>query len=314
MTASKPILVAGEINVDWVFGDLTAMPAPNTEVLARDFHQVPGSSAMICAMGMARLGEDVAFVGCAGRDERGDFCIDALRAAGIDTSAVCRNAALTTGVTVSLSTRVDRALVTLPGAIGALTGDAVDDALLARSRHLHVSSIYLQNALRPQLADLFARAKAAGLTTSLDPGFDPSARWDDGIAWPALLQHVDVFLPNAREACAIAHVDDVTDAFKAFANGTTHLVIKCGADGARYWPAGGEVVSASTRAAGGVHDSTGAGDSFDAGFLHAWLAGLPPSQCLAWGNACGSLSMRALGGTGSQPDATEVAAWLGATA
>ncbi|HEX7341348.1 MAG TPA: sugar kinase [Rhodanobacteraceae bacterium] len=310
MTSAKPILVAGEINVDWVFGGLAAMPAPDAEVLAESFRQVPGSSSMICAMGMARLGDAVSFVGCAGADARGAFCIDAMRSAGIDVAAVRSDAALETGITVSLSTLEDRALVTLPGSIGALTVDAVDDGLLAGARHLHVSSLYLQRGLRPQLAEWFARARAAGLTTSLDPGFDPAQRWDDGIDWSVLLQQVDVFLPNRREACAITHCEDAETALRALANGTTRIVIKCAGDGALSLDDDGMPLRESTRPSTGACDSTGAGDSFDAGFLHAWLAGLSVRDCLRWGNACGSLSMRGIGGTTCQPDVTEVETWL----
>jgi sugar/nucleoside kinase (ribokinase family) len=53
-------------------------------------------------------------------------------------------------------------------------------------------------------------------------------------------------------------------------------------------------------------DTTGAGDSFDAGFLHAWLEGRPLRECLRWGAACGSLSTRGLGGTSRQATVEEV--------
>ena len=58
-------------------------------------------------------------------------------------------------------------------------------------------------------------------------------------------------------------------------------------------------------------DTTGAGDSFDAGFLHAWLEGRPVVDCLRWGAACGALSTRALGGTGRQADRAEVERMVG---
>jgi sugar/nucleoside kinase (ribokinase family) len=307
---TKPILVAGEINVDWVFGGCTAMPAPDTEILAENFREVPGSSSMICAIGLARLGESVAFAGCIGDDARGTFCVDALRKAGIDTMAVRRDPALATGITVALSSASDRALVTFPGSIVALEAAHIADALLASARHLHVASIYLQERLRPQLGELFARAYAAGLTTSLDPGFDPSGRWDDGDDWPALLRHVDVFLPNRREACAIAHRDDPEAALRTLANGRTRVVIKCADAGALTLDDDAALVSAATRPAPGMRDSTGAGDSFDAGFLHCWLAGKPLDECLQWGNACGALSMRGIGGTERQADTDEVKGWL----
>ncbi len=310
MSSDKPVLVAGEMNVDWVFSGCTAMPAPDTEVLADGFREVPGSSSMICAMGLARLGTRVMFVGRIGADARGEFCVDVLRKAGIDTTGVRRDPALATGITVALSSATDRALVTFPGSIAALDAGDVDAALLARARHLHVASIYLQRRLRPHLGELLARAHAAGVSTSLDPGFDPAGRWDDGDDWPALLRHVDVFLPNRREACAIAHRDDVDAALAALANGTTRIVVKCAGDGAVMQDANGSRLQVSTRSLVDMRDGTGAGDSFDAGFLHGWLAGRPLRECLLWGNACGSLSMRGIGGTERQADMDEVKGWL----
>jgi sugar/nucleoside kinase (ribokinase family) len=306
----KRVLVAGEINVDLVFGGCSAMPQPDTEILAQSFRQVPGSSSMICAIGLSRLGQPVRFAGCAGDDAHGAFCIGAMREAGIDVEAVTRRADLVTGVTVAISTASDRALVTCAGSIGALTAEDIDDALLARADHLHVSSFYLQSGLRPRLTALMQRARSADLTTSLDPGFDPAQRWREGNEWPTPLEAVDVFLPSRREALAISGMDDVEAALQWLDDRGTRSVIKCGPDGAVTRDDAGALLHVAPRPPERFLDATGAGDSFDAGFLHAWLAERPLRECLRWGNACGSLSTRGIGGTACQPDAPEVQAWL----
>ncbi|ODU66484.1 MAG: carbohydrate kinase [Rhodanobacter sp. SCN 65-17] len=299
----KPALVAGEINADLIFAGCEGVPAFGREILATDFRQGPGSSSMICAMGLARLGESVSFAGIAGQDSWGDYCVDALASCGIDTAAVRRDASLRTGVTVALSAAHDRALVTFPGAIAALHADAIDDALLAQHGHLHVASYYLQDALRPGLPDLFARARALGLTVSLDPGFDPSRRWDVGVS--DLLPLVDLFLPNAMEACAITGADTPLRALTALSNGHTRIVIKCGSDGCLSHDGDGQPVTVPAFPVEAL-DSTGAGDSFDAGFLHAWRRGLALPECLRWGSVCGALSTRGIGGTAAQATADEV--------
>lgn len=305
---ARRVLVVGEINVDLVLKGLHAEPVPGQEVLADDFLMTPGSSSMICAMGLARLGNAVAFHGKLGDDAWGRYCRDALSGAGIDVASLCPDASLRTGVTVSLSTPRDRALVTFPGAIAALRADEVSDELLRGATHLHVSSFYLQKALRPGIRALFARARAIGLTTSLDPGFDPDRDWGDDLR--GVLTEVDLFLPNEEELRALTGSDDVREALASLDNGRTRIVVKRGRQGCAALQ-DGVWLDAPAFAVDAV-DSTGAGDSFDAGFLHAWLRGLPLRECMRWGSACGSLSTRGIGGTTRQATAAEAEALLAA--
>lgn len=299
----KRILVAGELNADLVFRDCQSYPMPGHEVLAEDARLVPGSSSMICAMGLARLGDLVAFVGKVGADGWGGFCVSALQDAGIDVAAVRRDANLRTGITASFSTSTDRALVTFAGAAGALRAGDIDDALLAGADHLHVSSYYLQSALRPDLKALFARAGELGLSTSLDPGFDPEQRW--GNEWPCLLSEVDLFFPNDVELVGISGCESMLDAMHALDNGRTRIVVKRGRHGCAMLDGAGKLIESPAFAVDAV-DSTGAGDSFDAGFLHAWLRDFPLAEAMRWGNACGALSTRGVGGTAQQADVDEV--------
>ncbi|MBS0566311.1 MAG: carbohydrate kinase family protein [Proteobacteria bacterium] len=302
----KRVVVAGEINVDLIFTGVSELPRFGRETLAQTYAQCPGSSSMILAMGLARLGDPVRFVGRCGDDAFGRLCIDALRERGVDTTAVIAGNGLRTGVTVVMSSRTDRALLTWPGAIAELTAEDLSDDVLADAQHLHVSSYYLQTKLRPQLNELFARAHAAGLTTSLDPGSDPEQRW--GRELIDLLHNVDVFMPNGSEACAISGTDTPEEALQALDNGRTRIVIKLGSRGATTLDAGKTLFAAAyaTQAA----DTTGAGDSFNSGFLHAWLRDRPVLDCLRWGNACGGLSTRGIGGTATQGTAEEALALI----
>ncbi|HEX7935958.1 MAG TPA: sugar kinase [Paraburkholderia sp.] len=302
----KRVVIAGEINVDLIFTGVPALPRFGHETLAEAYVQCPGSSSMILAMGLSRLGDPVHFVGCCGNDAFGWFCIEALRERGVDTAAVIPDDDLRTGVTVAMSSRVDRALLTWPGAIAELTAEDISDAILAGAQHLHVSSYYLQAKLRPQLGELFARARAQGLTTSLDPGSDPERRWGHELI--DVLRHVDLFLPNQSEACAISGTGTPEEALHALANGSTRIVVKAGSRGAMTLD-GDEILFAAAYATQAI-DTTGAGDSFNAGFLHAWLRDLPMLDCLRWGNACGSLSTRGIGGTAAQGTTDEALALI----
>jgi sugar/nucleoside kinase (ribokinase family) len=265
---------------------------------------VVGGSAAIVACGAAKLGLRTAFVGAVGGDSFGEFMLGSLKELGVDVSTCRVDAEASTGVTVILSRPDDRAILTYPGAIRGLTADDVDTDLVRGARHLHVSSYFLQPALRPGLPRLFRNAHAAGATVSVDPNWDPDESWDGGLA--ALLAEVDLFLPNEAEATTISGEPDAQRAAAALvASGPATVAVKLGARGALVVKGRSTIRAQAPEAA--VVDATGAGDSFDAGFLAGILAGRSLEDSLALGCACGALSTRAVGGTTAQPTLDE--AW-----
>jgi sugar/nucleoside kinase (ribokinase family) len=157
---------------------------------------------------------------------------------------------------------------------------------------VHVASYYLQRALQPGVADLLRQARAGGATTSLDPGWDPADRWDGGLA--AALRETDVQLVNEAEAARIAD------------HGVATCAVKLGAAGALL-RRGGEEVRVDAPAAE-VVDTIGAGDSFGAGLLCGLLGGASTEEALRLAVACGSLSVRAAGGTDGQATLAEALA------
>ena len=296
------ILIAGEMNPDLVLRNASAFPEPGKEVLVDDLLMTVGGSSANCAVGLARLGNQVSFVTKIGQDVWGDFCLESMKAEGVDTSLIIRDAGLKTGITVAVTSIKERAFITYLGSIAALQPEDVPEAQFGSFRHFHVGGYYLQDALRPGLKGLFAAAHRHGLTTSLDCGYDPSEKWGPDIL--DTLAEVDVFLPNESEICAIARRRDPIEGLRALSGGPTLVVAKLGRDGCASLD-GGQlrfVPSIPVR----VVDTTGAGDSFDAGFLHAWLRRRRLEECLQFGAACGALSTRGMGGTTTQPTAHEV--------
>jgi len=298
----KTVLVVGEINVDLIFQGYDSFPAPGKEVLVDDFVITLGSASAICAMGLARLGRPVAFLSKVGADTWGAYCLDTMRAAGIDVARVVRDPSLKTGVTAAITSPRDRALVSFLGSIRALRAEDVTDGVFRGFQHLHVSSYFLQEGLRPGLRDVLARAGAAGLTTSLDPGFDPAERWERDLL--ETLDEVDLFFPNEVELRALTGEDLILEGLRRLDNPRTRTVVKLGARGCATLEKGALVEAGAFPVE--TVDTTGAGDSFNAGFLHAWLEGMPIETCLRYGVACGSLSTRGLGGTSRQAAAAEV--------
>jgi sugar/nucleoside kinase (ribokinase family) len=301
------LLVVGELNADIVVTDPDPVPAfGQAERIVEGVRLTLGSSSAITACGAARLGLAVFFVGVVGDDALGRFVLDSLAARGVDTSA-CRAApARATGASVILGNGTDRAILTAIGTIADTRASDVPDALLARARHLHVGSLFLQPGLAVDVPTLFAAARASGATTSLDPNWDPSETWDGGFA--AALAETDVVLPNQAEAIRLTGTAGVERAALRLAGERRIAVVKRGSAGA-IAAVGGTIHRAGARTVVPV-DTTGAGDSFDAGFIAARLDGRSVDDALAYAVACGSLSTRAAGGTEGQPTRDEVAAWL----
>jgi sugar/nucleoside kinase (ribokinase family) len=289
------LLVVGDCNPDLLLVGSDVVPEfGQREKLVETAQLVVGGSAAIAACGAARLGLDTAFVGAVGRDLLGTFMLDALADRGVDVSGCGADPDRATGITVALVRGDDRAILTAPGAIPLLTAAAVDRDLLRASRHLHVASFHLLDGLRPGLEGLVAEAQSAGLSVSLDPQGDPGG--GDTALLARLAAQVDVLFLNEQEDAALDSA------------GCPLVVVKRGARGAlARMPAG--AVEAAPPAVEAV-DATGAGDSFDAGFLAARLAGAGVADALAFACACGALSTRALGGTAAQATMAEARAAL----
>jgi sugar/nucleoside kinase (ribokinase family) len=192
------------------------------------------------------------------------------------------------------------------GTIGAFEVDTVPVALLERARHLHSGGYFMQETSRDRLPRFFADARKRGLTTSFDTNWDPTERWDDGVL--DLLRAADIFFPNEAEACRIARVDDPEEAARALVasgsagrtDGGPLVVVKRGANGALACGAGQPLVRMAAMPFDPV-DTTGAGDSFNAGFLRAWLDGAGVEESLEFAAACGAISTGEVGGVDGQP-------------
>jgi sugar/nucleoside kinase (ribokinase family) len=296
------LLVLGDANPDLVLTGDVEPAFGQAERLVEEARLTVGGSGAIVATGAARLGLRVGFCGVVGDDPFGRFLGDELERRGVEVSGLVVDAARPTGVTVVLARPDDRAILTHAGTIADLRIDLIDRARLERARHVHVSSYFLQKSLAPELPALFGRVRAGGATTSVDPNWDPSGRWDGGLS--ELLGHIDVFLPNATEASRIAGIDELDDAVLALAERAGVVVAKAGAGGAI--AAHGERLVRAAAPTIDALDTTGAGDAFDAGYVASMLADDPLERSLAIANACGALSTRAVGGVDAQPTMDEV--------
>ena len=288
------VTIAGELNLDLILYGLPEQLLPERELLSDRMMLTLGSSSAIVAHNLATLGSRVGFQSRIGDDPLGQIAIERLQQGGVDVSLVRRvRSSTTTGLTVILHHEAYRNILTYAGTIAETCWEDLDLNYLSDSLHFHFSSYYLQRSLRPRVGELFRYLKSKGLTISLDTNDDPDDRWAGGLH--ELLGYVDVFLPNEREACKVAGTEDLDAGIEKLSKLVPLVVVKVGSKGAiaqrgseRFTSPPQEVVAI---------DTIGAGDSFDAGFLHEYVQGSDLAMCLASANRAGAFSTTRPGGT-----------------
>jgi len=307
-TALKPfdITIAGETNLDLIFYGLPEQMPVERELLGSGFQVTLGGSSSILAHNLAMLGNRVGFISQVGRDEMGQIALTRLGESGVDLTQVTCQEGLGTGVTVVLPHGTHRHILTYLGAMAEMKVADLDLAYLTSARHFHLSSLFLQTGLQPDLPELFAKLKRAGMTLSLDTNDDPTDTWAGVL--DQLLSRIDVLLPNEDEIKRITRKPTLELALDALAPRVPLIVVKCGSRGAvvqqgssRNWVAPVLVQPV---------DTIGAGDSFNAGFLSFYLKGEHPLRAAAMGNVAGALSTLKSGGTEAYRDGSLREAFL----
>ena len=288
------VTVVGELNLDLILYGLPEKLEPERELLANRLALTLGSSSAIFAHNLSVLGSKVGFISRIGDDPLGQIALDRLAAGGVDASRVRKvSGPTTTGLTVILPRTDCRNILTYPGTMDEMCFEDLDLGYLTDSKHFHLSSFFLHRSLRARIPELFEKMKQKGLTTSLDTNDDPEDRWNNDLF--DVLKYVDVFLANEREAKKIARTDNLEAAISALSSRVPILVVKLGAEGALARGPSGEVRCPALKVE--VVDPVGAGDSFDAGFIHQYVRGAALADCVAYGNTAGAFSTTRPGGT-----------------
>ena len=296
------VALFGDSFVDHVLSGFPRWPQPGEEAFANSYFREAGGGAVNTACALARLGRKTALFSAAGRED-GDWLADRIEAFGVDTSLM-RRSELPTGLTVAISSPEERAFFTYRGVNSELDGLLRDASIcrqLAEARHVHFAFA----PERETALAAFEKLRAAGCAISLDTGWHEDWLRDPG-NFDVILQTTAVF-PNEREAALLSgekNPDAMLDFFRR--RGASCVAIKLGRKGAIMLQAGVTYQCGSFDVE--AVDTTGAGDAFDAGFIHAALDGRPPQDCLEMACLCGALSTRSAGALRALPSREELEA------
>ncbi|WP_026421567.1 carbohydrate kinase family protein [Actinokineospora inagensis] len=244
-----------------------------------------GGAAANAAAWLAHLGESVTLVSRVGGDAAAAHAKAELSAHGVHCAFTVDESAATGCVVLLVDATGQRTMFPDRGANALLR--STDLPALDGAKHLHLSGyVLLDSATRRAGVDILTAARAAGLTTSVDP--QSASLIDDADAFREILRGVDLLLPNHNEYIALGERHVLTAVGAA--------AVTRGAQGA-YWVDSTQKVEEPAAATECV-DTTGAGDAFNAGALKAWLAGARPRDVLRAGVAASAL---AVARTGAQP-------------
>lgn len=291
------IAAIGELNVDIILNGIESEPEIGKEKFCKDMIVTLGSSTAIFAANAAALGSKVCFVGLVGKDSFGQLVRTSLEAKGVATHFIGEGDT-PTGATICMSYGEDRANLTYQGSMDVMGFDQIDKSVFTLSKHIHLSSLFMQSALLRDIHKVLDAAAENGCTVSLDTQWDPMEKW--ALDYPKVLPKITVFMPNEKELCALtgkAQLEDAIAEVLPYLGGI--MLVKCGSKGSLLVKKDGSRKLLPAFLNKDVVDAIGAGDSFNSGFVSAFVKGLPPEECQKTGNLTGAVNTTAAGGTGA---------------
>ncbi|HLR24544.1 MAG TPA: carbohydrate kinase family protein [Fodinibius sp.] len=290
------LLVIGELNMDLILDDVHSFPELGKEKMAGGLNLTLGSSSAIFAANATRLGLSTNFCGMIGDDDLGRSVLRELTNFSVDTTRVISSSQYQTGLTAIIRHAGDRAMVTYPGAMEHFSMDDIPEGTFGQARHLHTSALFFQPGIKADLFPIIRKAKAKGMSVSVDSQWDPHERWD--VDFKGLVAEIDFFLPNEDEFLNIAGAASLDEAIAIFRPHLSDgvIIVKQGTKGATV------ITKEKVQQIPGYLnkapiDAIGAGDSFNAGVIYQFLQGNSIEQCTKFGNITGAVSTTASGGT-----------------
>lgn len=286
------VVSIGDLNIDLIVVGCEEIPGPGQEIMVENMHVHIGGGAALFSMALAKLGLRLAVNGVLGDDRNGSYIIDQFRQLNIDTSYIRLSRSNKTGISIAINPENDRSFITYTGTNAEVSLDSLDEESMRLGRHVHLTG-YKGSRNHAEYMELVRRLKGWGISVSFDVGWDESGEWYEGIF--ELVSLVDVFFLNKVEALNYARAASMEEAIRKFSARSPHVVFKMGPEGALA-VRGVERVYRSAYCVQ-VRDTTGAGDSFNAGYIYGMLTGKPVGQSLEYGNACGAMSVGSYGGS-----------------
>lgn len=292
------ILVIGAAIIDVLVSPASEKVFCTGSYPADDIRMAFGADALNEASVLAGLGDNVRLETVIGQDRVGEHILKYCQDKGIEVAGGCVRRDIKTGINVVLvRENGERSFLTnRNGSLRSLELSDIRMPFPGDIRILCFASIFVFPHIGPkELEILFHQARSQGITVCTDMTKCKNGETAEELA-PAF-QYIDYLFANAEEAMLLTGEKTVEDACKRMRqSGAGCVIIKCGAEGCYLE---NEKESFRLPAAAGVRciDTTGAGDSFTAGFIHSLLKGKNLEECAKYANWCGAQAVETIGAT-----------------
>lgn len=289
------LVSVGVVCADVMVRPVDDVPQRGTLGLVPNLEMHLGGLAAVTAIAFSQLGGRAAFLGRVGKDGFGDYLLSVLQQNKVDVSGVKRDEAVRSSATVVLiDGSGERTFLHHVGANAETCEEDMDFELIGKARVFHWGG----PAIMPRLdgapmGRVFERARALGVTTSMDTCYDGKGIWLPLIE--ASLPHLDIIFSSFEEASHYTGCntpESIADFYLGY--GVKIAVIKLGSEGIYVKSASQHCQLPAHRVQ--VVDTTGAGDACCGGFLYGWLQGWDLERSARLANAVGGLTVQQMGG------------------
>ncbi|MBA7649509.1 ATP-dependent 6-phosphofructokinase [subsurface metagenome] len=295
---TKSCLVIGDLNVDLVLNELKDFPEIGKEIVARNhFIDIGGSGGIFSAV-LSSLDTKTYIISKIGNDSLGQFLISKLKDHSVNTNKLVIKENDKTGITINLSYKRDKYQISSLHLLNNLKMDEISFKDIKDIKHVHFSSYYMMKSLKKDYINLISDIKKNynNITISLDTNDDPENSWGEEIY--RILNNIDIFLANKKEALKITKESNTGDALNRLNKEVKVVVIKLGSEG--YIARDGDNYYSGDSLGVNFKDSTGAGDNFDAGFIYGFINNCNIKKSLKIANIVGAKSVEYIGGVGNK--------------
>jgi sugar/nucleoside kinase (ribokinase family) len=305
---SGGVLCTGNLVVDILVRPVDEIPWGKTaQVEAIEEHSGGNGCSTSYTLGM--LGTRVRLLGAVGNDSFGDFLVERLRGAGVEISGLRRTAAATATSVAIVARDGARGFLHRRGASAEMyvSAEEFDAGLAGGFQHYHMAGPYTLTRMRAVHPELIRRARAAGLSTSIDTQWDSQGKWLEDLE-PSL-PSTGILFVNEDEARMLSGSADPDVAARLLRErGACTVVVKLGGRGCAIYTGSGKMTVPAFAVP--VVDTTGAGDCFVGGFLSEMLRGRTLEEAARFANAVAAMSVGSLGVTTGVAPRTETEAWI----